>query len=253
MKSKKIFSLMLTTLLFVNFTSALSVSLTTTSRTVEEGKSVKVRANFTENILKLPASAISVDGGNVQSVRKMNGSSYLIYILAASDSKEMDVQIEAEKVQDLKKNFNDGSSNELVIKITKVVPVEVVNTNQNNSGITTSQLGELLDKVVENTKNQTPKYTPVAAPVQYYMCNGVSIPTTQTCTQQSQAYQPVYTPSVYNPNYPSTGYYDVYGNYILPTTSYGNYNGYGSYNTYSNYDTYYYPPRKTSIYDYLNW
>lgn len=211
-----------------------SVYLKSAVDTVDGGKLVKVTVSLSEPVIRFASDLVGVDGGRLESVRKLNSYSYLLFIRAADSSRELNVQVEADKVQNTAKVFNNYSSNELIIKVNPVVAPAP-------TGPSNSEISNLLDTVVRTQQAQTQaiqaqqaqaaQQTQVAPAVTYVNCNGVTIPSTQTCT----------APAAYNTVAPSSGYYDLYGNYY-PNTNYYNtptyYPGTVPYN-YSSYGNYY--------------
>lgn len=225
-------SLLSSNFLFADSVNGPQIILSTTVRSVEVGELFKVTVKVDEPLLKFTVNEVSVDGGRLESVRKLSPYSYLLFV-RAEESKEVDILVESEKVQNRGKVFNADASNNLIVKVkAKVVTPQVAQPS------ITKDLSSLLDEVVKakTTSNVSAPVTNQATQqVSYYNCNGQAIPTTQACNTSAQSLTPMYQP---------TGYYDAYGNYYTnspystnPYSAYG-YGTYSSYSPYSSYSTY---------------
>ena len=287
-------TLLLTAILFtfanLTFAKDLDISLSPEVNKVEAGKTARVRVNFTNAPKKFLMTDISIDGGRVESVRKLSTRVYVAIVHANDDAKEIELQVQADSIRDGEGDLNENASNSVSIKVIpnteKVAAennakVEQIN-NENQKAISS-----LLEAVTTSARNNAAQaiQQQSAAQVQYYMCNGVSIPSTQQCTiaPQNNAGTVITTP----------GYYDFWGNWIPPTQSiqttqtvnaltpvynpYNTYNSYGSYGSYgvtpvydsayyNNYyydyghypqsyysSSYYYGYKKNTLYDILSW
>jgi hypothetical protein len=225
---------------FASFASAadLDITLRADSSVVDAGKTLKVRIAFNRSVSKFNAQMLSVDGGHVESMRKLSSLSYLAFVRADENVKQVDILVEAEAVLDLNKNPNPDASNNLIIKVRPANPVNPTPILNPEPTFSNSQISDLLDKVVKSSTPAQP-----AAPVQstpnyatgYYFCQGVQIPNSQPCNNtQQQTQNSVYVA-------PNTVYYDTYGNYY--PSGYNNTNtlyidsGYG-YGSYGSYDVY---------------
>lgn len=218
-----------------------NLTLKAMSSTVDSGKVVKISVNSNQPLAKLTANMISIDGGNIESVRKLSSYSYLIFI-RAGDSREIDVQIEASVVQNRNtKAYNSYASNNVVVGV-NAPPVSTADSS--------NQLSKILDTVqsVIQQNNQAAQQAvqtnqQAVTQVQYYYCNGYQIPTTQACNQSP------YVTNQYNPYGTVQSVYDpVSGTYVNPYTGqpvanpynynyYNSYNPYGVYNYNTNYNT----------------
>lgn len=251
MKTKNIFSTIIATICFITsvfvFTafadevSGPGISLRSTQSSVQASQVVKVTVSFSEAVARFTRDQVVVDGGNVESVRKLGPTSYLIFVRAGEGSRYVNIQVEAGAVQNLKKVYNDYASNELVVRV--VPPAATQSTTDTTSS---NAISNLLQQITNNTAPITNTVSSQPATT-YVNCNGTAIPSTQTCTTNSN-------PNVYNPYAQQTGgYYDAYGNYIPTQTNpysspyaspysspYGNtYSQTPVYDPYSG--TYYYP------------
>ncbi len=224
------------------------ITLKNTVTSIEVGKQVKVNVNFSEPVIRFDRGQVSVDGASLESVRKLGPYSYLLFLRASENSKEINIQIEADKVQNSSKVYNDTASNEVTIKIIQLKPVAPVSTDK--------EIAKILDTVVSASQLQT-QQVQQAQPVQYSQpqvtyinCYGVNIPSTQQCMPPTNSY-----------NY--SGYYDTYGNYYTTTPTYTTpmYNSNVYYSPYSSYGSSYYDteeyyistPKRSRISDWLDW
>lgn len=218
-----------------NFSSALPliVELRADYGVVEAGKIAKVRVLLNKPVLKFVAQMVSIDGGRIESVRKLSSTSYLLFIRVNDDTKELDIIVEDGVVQDVDKVFNDGASNNIIMKVkSPKLPLTPIAPAVVDPGVSASQISELLEKVVKNTTANTQATTNNNSNGFYY-CAGVQIPNTQACNptaqqQQQQIVSPTYYPATVN----STGYYDSYGNYYPPTNNSSVFYGSGYDSTY---------------------
>lgn len=237
---------------FASFANAadLDITLRADSSVVDAGKSLKVRIAFNRSVSKFNAQMLSVDGGHVESMRKLSSLSYLAYVRADENVKEMDILVEAEAVLDLNKNPNPDASNNLIIKVRPAQitnPAPILNPEPSFSN---TQVSDLLDKVVKSSTIVQPSAPAPSTPnyaTGYYFCQGVQIPNSQPCNNNNNNSQQNQN-TVYVT--PSTVYYDAYGNYypggygggygtsntLYIDNSYGYGSGYGS--SYGSYDVY---------------
>lgn len=211
MKTSKI--LIFIGLVFLGFSSVsakdLSISLSPETTTVEAGKTARVRINFSQAPKRFSATDISVEGGTVDSVRKLSTRVYLAMVRASEDAKEVELQIQADTIRDNEGDLNENASNSIGIKVvenTQKLEVENKAKIQQAKLDNEKTLNNLLNIVTQNAKNNTPTVAP-ATQVQYYNCNGQAIPTTQQCVQNANV----------NANgvlyMPSNSYVDPYGSY----------------------------------------
>ena len=228
MKLKKIIcTLTIVCLFFTNVYATSStgprINLKTTVQKVESGTLVKITADFSEPVIRFTRSEVSVDGGSVESVRKLGPSSFVIFARPTGDAKELDVQVESDKVQNTDKVYNELSSNEIVVKVS----TQVQEPRQGSDS--SAQISSLLDTVTKtiNSQQQQTQTVQTAPVVQYVNCYGNYIPSTQVCVSP---YTTTPVNNYYNPysTYPSYGsYYNDY--YSYPSTYYPSYNsGYNS-------------------------
>ncbi len=119
------------------------VSLSANLNTINTGDSFKVVANFSEEVKPITPDSVIVDGGVVKEIRKLSKTSYAIAITPNENIKNIVVQIEADKIEDLASNKNENASNEITVK------VKLPETNINNSPDTGS-LDNLVNKVVSS-------------------------------------------------------------------------------------------------------
>lgn len=219
MKTKNIFSTALTTIgfalslfvfaVFADEVSGPGISLRSTQSSVQTSQVVKITASFTEAVARFTRDQVAVDGGNVESVRKLGPTSYLIFVRAGEGTRYVNIQVEAGVVQNLKKVYNDYASNELVVRVVAPAAAPSATDTTNSNAIS-----NLLQQITNNT---TPAANTVSSQpaTTYVNCNGTAIPSTQTC-----ATNPNSNPNVYNPYAQQTGgYYDAYGNYIPAQTN----------------------------------
>lgn len=210
----------------------LSVSLSPETTTIEAGKTARVRVNFSQAPKKFSATDIAVDGGTIDSVRKLSTRVYLAVVRASEDAKEVELQIQADAIRDNEGDLNENASNSVRLKIvanTQKLEAENKINSEKVKLETEKTLNTLLNAVTQSAKNNPPVSTP-APQVQYYNCNGQAIPTTQQCVQNTQQIG---------------GYYDAWGNWVpavqtapivAPTVvPYNSYNAYSSYSPYSTY------------------
>lgn len=236
---KKIILLFILSTSFV-FAKDLSVTLSPETTTVEAGKTARVRISFSQAPKKFSVTDISIDGGTVDSVRKLSTRVYLAVVRASEDSKEVELQIQADAIRDNEGDLNENASNSVRLKVVantqKLEAENKINTEKAKLE-TEKTLNTLLNAVTQNAKSSAPAAS--APQVQYYNCNGTAIPTTQQCVQNAN----VNTNSVLY--VPSNNYGGVYGdpyNSYTPYTSYGNTQGYVVYPTglYTPYEMSYY-------------
>lgn len=218
----------------------LSISLSPESTTVEAGKTARVRVSFSQAPKKFSASDISIEGGTVDSVRKLSTRVYLAVVRASEDVKDVELQIQADSVRDNEGDLNENASNSIRLKVTaNIQKLEVENRAKAEQVKLENEktLNSLLNIVTQTSRNNnTPAPTAPAPQVQYYNCNGQAIPTTQQCIQNANV-------NTNNVLYiPSGSYVDTYGNTYNPYGAYGTTQGYVVYPTglYSQYEMNYY-------------
>ncbi len=257
MKTSEILLFIGLVFLGLSFVSAkdLNISLSPDTTTVEAGKTARVRVNFSQAPKKFSATDISIDGGTVDSVRKLSTRVYLAVVRSSEDAKEVELQIQADAIRDNEGDLNENASNSVRIKVvanTQKVEAESKARVEQAKLENEKTLNSLLNIVSQTAKNNAPVSTP-APQVQYYNCNGQAIPTTQQCVQNANVntnsvlYIPsnnygtgyvVYPTGLYSPY--EMSYYDrYYNNYgYYPKTYYTTY-----YNNYGYYpETYYSSP-----------
>ena len=228
---KKYF-LLIVVLLNLNFVLAagddgLDISLSSPLSKVEPGRVFRVNVVFSDPIKKTTLADFSVDGGSPENLRKINSKSYLLFVRAGTDVKEVDVQVEANKIKSSTGIWNEEASNDIILKV--IAPVVVPPPAQPD----TTSLSGLLDNLTKTIKQNNATQQQAAPQVQYYNCNGQSIPTTQTCYQQNTqtSVQGQYVAPLAPYNSYNTGYYNPYNSY----DPYSNYNSTSYYNTNSGY------------------
>lgn len=174
------------------------VSLSANLNTVEIGTNFKVVVNASEEIAKFTAESVIIDGGSVKEVRKLSKVSYSITITPNDDAKNVMVQIEAEKINDLAGNLNEYASNEINVKVTG----SAIAGTATSTPTQVTDLTSLLDKIVASAPNCTYSSagtlitsdsmgkslnttgcpaTQTQTTPQTYTCNGQQIPNTQPC------------------------------------------------------------------------
>lgn len=210
----------------------LSISLSPESTTVEAGKTARVKVNFSQAPKKFSATDISIEGGTVDSVRKLSTRVYLAVVRASEDVKEVELQIQADAIRDNEGDLNESASNSVRIKVTlntekpvaeKPVAEKAGKTEQEKTDYNL-KLSALLDAITASAKKNTTVSTTATTPtsgVSYYNCNGVAIPTTQQCVQQQTAAQQ--TVSYVQNSEPQyiTVYDDYYDEYVtIPNPNY---------------------------------
>lgn len=109
-----------------------SVTLTANVTEIPTNSTFKVVANFSEEVKPITPDSVIVDGGSVKEIRKLSPTSFSISIIPDENTKNVLVQIEADKIEDLAGNLNENASNEINVKI-KI-----------------SGLNDLIDKVVDS-------------------------------------------------------------------------------------------------------
>jgi uncharacterized membrane protein YgcG len=174
------------------------VSLSANLNTVEAGTTFKVVVNASEEIAKFTAESVIIDGGTVKEVRKLSKVSYSISVVPNEGVKNVMIQIEAEKINDLAGNTNEDASNEINVKVAGSVVAGTATATPTQPADLTS----LLDKIVASAPNCTYSSagtlvtsdsmgkslnttgcpsTQTSATPQTYTCNGQQIPNTQPC------------------------------------------------------------------------
>lgn len=112
------------------------VNLVANVNTINSVDSFKTIVNFSEPVKELTPDAIIVDGGTVKEIRKLSKLSYAVLITPDESTKEVNVQIEADKVADLAGNLNEEGSNEVNVKVI----LTQVNTDISGLGDITDQI-----------------------------------------------------------------------------------------------------------------
>lgn len=179
---------------------ALCVNLSSNVNTIPRGYTFKVIINTSVELKSFDVSNISVDGGTVKEIRKLSKTSYFAVINPAEDAKVVNVQIEAESLEDINGNRNDNASNEVIVRI--LIPVTTTN-NSSSSTNNSSFISNLLDKLSSslptapqcsytvqgqlitgsnlNTSGCPTTNTQNTQQTQLYNCYGQQIPNTQPC------------------------------------------------------------------------
>jgi hypothetical protein len=137
------------TLSFASGANGPDVTLKSTVNQIDAGKLVKVSVGFSEPILSFGREQVSVDGASLESVRKIGPSSYLLFLRASDNVKELSVQVEADKVQNKNLVFNQNASNEVIIKVN---PSQPTPAPQNDS---TLDISGFLDAVKASAQQQS--------------------------------------------------------------------------------------------------
>lgn len=195
---------------FADEESGPEIILRSTVRMVEAGKTVKITATFSEPVTKFTKDRVSVDGGVLETLRKLSPQSYLLFVRAEANVKEIDVQVESSKVQNSKKIFNTYASNNLLIKV-KTPPPPAAESQS------ATEISKLLDKMEKSSaiNNPAPTAQPIQQQITYKICNGYTIPSNQPCQPQNNtSYRDAYVNTYYYPGttpYPST--YPPYNSY----------------------------------------
>lgn len=175
------------------------VSLSANLNAVQLGDYFKVIVNTSKPILKFTPDSVIVDGGSVKDIRKLGPTGFTVTITPNDDARQVVVQIEAEKIQDLSGNVNDNASNEILVRVLKPVvvqptnPTTTITVTPTATGTNPTDLTALLDKVISSAPSCT--YT-----AQGVLITGANLNTTG-CPTQSTASS-------------STGYYNCYGQQI---------------------------------------
>lgn len=184
------------------------VSLSANVSSVKMGETFKVILSASEEIVPISPDSLIVDGGTVKEIRKLSKTSYTATIIINEEEgvKNVLVQVEADKIEDLIGNKNESASNEISVK---VIPAEKI-AEATASGEGEVGLNSLLDKIIASAPqcnyngsgilvtvapDGKPVNTTGCAPTQTqnqpgagqtYDCNGQKIPVTQPCQQQTQ-------------------------------------------------------------------
>ncbi len=240
------------------YAADLNITLKSEYATAAPNKTFRVTAYFNKPITKLLMTDIEIDGGRIESVRKINTKTYLIFARPSEDSREVSLQIPADVVKDKEGDLNEYASNDLSVKVTQDKNVlkeqEIANLKQSDQ-----ENKKMINDLV-NTINNTNKNAATAAQsqtqtnanqnqVQYYNCNGKATPITKDCYTNGSylPYTTIYTMPSYEPLY--NDYYYTYYNYSNPYSNSNSYSSPYSSTYYSNPSTYYYSP-SYSTYDY---
>lgn len=218
------------------------VTLKFAGASINASQQPKIQVSFSEPVLRFTADMVSIDGGNITSVRKLNQTSYLLFVRAASDATELDVQVQAGVVSDKSKNLNDEASNDLLISVNP--PAVTAPAAQTSQVDTSLQISNLLQQVQNNAAaNAAAQQAAQAQTTSYYYCAGVQIPSTQACNPQQ--YQQTVAPVTQ----PVTTYtYDVYGNIVPVQTTQAITPYYGTTPTYYSTTPYYAPASYSNYY-----
>lgn len=118
------------------------VRLSANVNSVKAGETFKVVVDFSEEIKVFTPDSIIIDGGTAKEIRKLSKTSFSITIISGTDTKTVNVQIEADKISDKAGNLNENASNEIIIKIISVTAVK--------SGDTDPNLDELINKIISS-------------------------------------------------------------------------------------------------------
>ncbi len=249
--------LLLSTTAFADNITGPNITLRSTATTVVAGQSARVTVTVSESLLRFGSDQISVDGGTIESIRKLSPVSYTLFIRVADNTRTLDVIVEASKVQNQAKVYNEYSSNNLILKVTQPAPAA---TGITPASSITSTISSLLDTITKNVATKPAAVTTTPAPVQQ-----APVQQAPVYTNPNQ-YQPAYTSpystpySTYNNSYnanPCIGYDPYYSRYNAYCES-QYYNSYNSYtqpvytSPYDPYPTPYYTTTPT-IFDYFDW
>lgn len=143
----------------------LKVVLSANTTIIPSGSQLKVLIDFSNDIPELSQDALIIDGGSVKEIRKMSKKQFLAVIVSNEDAKNIDVQIEADKVKDVDGNTNQNASNEILVSVSSGgIGSAIVNT----VGSIADSLGSILNKITSGL------------PATQY-CNGVQISASVTC------------------------------------------------------------------------
>jgi len=107
------------------------VSLSANLNSVEPSATFKVVANFSEEVKPISVESIIVDGGSVKEIRKLSKTSYAITITPNENTKNILVQVEADKISDLAGNLNENASNEITVQLRSTNLANTINPNTN--------------------------------------------------------------------------------------------------------------------------
>lgn len=182
-----------------------NISLSANLNTVEAGGTFKVVLNASEEIKPITPDMIIITGGVIKEIRKLSKVSYTISVTASGETKNVEVQIEADRVYDTANNLNEDASNEVVVK----VKGSTLAGNTSTSSDINVDIDGLLSKVMSAVPvcNYSPtgllitintdgsqvnvsgcaqtKADQQAQNAPTYNCNGANIPITQPCQQQN--------------------------------------------------------------------
>jgi hypothetical protein len=231
------------TLVFLSFSSLsaavdLTVTLKQDTQIVESDKNFRVTVMFSKPVSKLNITDLSISGGSIQEVRKVNSQRFYVFVKPQEGVKIVDLQIEADRIKATDGSLNTESSNDLEVSV-KLPKVETPkNTSSGDSELTkllNSLFGKKVTTPTQNTTSQQnysqtlPQTNYVnTQQVTYYSCNGNLIPTTQSCSNV------VYTNTMPNYYFNPTGYVPAPSGYNSGYAPFGN-----SYNNFSQPTVYY--------------
>lgn len=94
------------------------ISLSSNSTTFKEGREFKVFLKSTNSVKKVDQSALIIDGGSVNSIRKLSPKDFVILISPIENAKKVFIQIEADRIIDINNSKNEEASNEIVMSKT---------------------------------------------------------------------------------------------------------------------------------------
>jgi hypothetical protein len=146
-------------------TTPLKIAIAANARSITANTQLRVMINSSREIQTPDSGSIIVDGGRVIEIRKMSKTQYLGVIVASEGARQINIQIEADKISDLDGLTNDDASNEITVAVTAS---SIVSTINNAAGTLTSSIENILNQisgVVPTSKN----------------CNGIEVAIETVC------------------------------------------------------------------------
>lgn len=148
-----------------NIGGKIILRLSTQQKIIERQEQLKIALEVNAEDLKIDPEVFIVEGGSVQSIRKLGKLSYLILIGAEESANSISVQIEADRIKDANGNTNEEASNEIIVKITGSVAQQ-------------TQAPGIIDRVTDNLSDILGRIT---GEIKTKNCNGIDITTSGDC------------------------------------------------------------------------
>jgi len=146
-------------------TSPLFISIAANARSIAANTQLRVVINSSREIKTPDSGSIIVDGGSVSEIRKMSKTQYMAIIVASEGARQINIQVEADKISDLNGLTNDDASNEITVAVTAS---SIVSTINNAAGAISGS--------IENILNQISGITPTSK-----NCNGIQVAIETVC------------------------------------------------------------------------